>query len=76
MATDGGQKRPNLLAAHDEVGRRRPGPNESLRAWLAYYLHSAAVYEQEAMAARYWADRERLRADEITDQLNRESEAN
>ncbi|MGH3888487.1 MAG: AMED_5909 family protein [Pseudonocardiaceae bacterium] len=61
-----------LMQAHDELVRIRPGGDASLAVWLAYYQRSVALYEQIAKIdpfheheARYWAQRERHRAEEI-----------
>ena len=61
-----------LMHAHRELVRIRPNPNASLPTWLAYYQHSASVYEQVAQTdpthdgeALYWAHRERTRAQNI-----------
>jgi hypothetical protein len=68
-----GQRQPRtLMQAHRELVRIRPNPNASLPTWLAYYQHSASVYEQIAQTdpthdgeALYWAHRERTRAQNI-----------
>ena len=60
------------MQAHSELARIRPSRNAPLVAWLAYYQHSASVYEQIAQTdpthdgeALYWAQRERTRAQDI-----------
>jgi hypothetical protein len=62
-----------LMQAHRELVRIRPSRDASLAAWLAYYQRSVSVYEQVAETdpghdgeARYWAQRERTRAQNIT----------
>jgi hypothetical protein len=67
------QRQPRtLMQAHWELVRIRPSHNAPLAAWLAYYQHSASVYEQIAHTdpthdgeALYWAQRERSRAQNI-----------
>ncbi|HEY6422931.1 MAG TPA: AMED_5909 family protein [Pseudonocardiaceae bacterium] len=61
-----------LMQAHAELVRIRPGRDASSTAWLAYYQRSVSVYEQIAETdpghegeARYWAQRERARAQNI-----------
>jgi len=61
-----------LMQAHEELVRSRPGGDASLAVWLAYYQRSVTLYEQIAeidpfhgLEARYWAQRERHRAEEI-----------
>jgi hypothetical protein len=61
-----------LMQAHEQLVRMRPARDASLSAWLAYYRHSVAVYEQIAkvdpchdVEARYWAQREQARAQQI-----------
>ncbi len=61
-----------LMQAHEELVRIRPGGDASLAVWLGYYQRSVALYEQVAeidpfhdLEARYWARRERHRAEEI-----------
>ncbi|MGH3848042.1 MAG: AMED_5909 family protein [Pseudonocardiaceae bacterium] len=61
-----------LMQAHGELVRIRPGRDASSTAWLAYYQRSVSVYEQIAKTdpshegeARYWAQRERARAQNI-----------
>jgi hypothetical protein len=68
-----------LMQAHEELVRIRPGRDASLAAWLVYYQRSVAVYEQIAEIdpghdgeARYWAQRERHRGEEITAQIRKE----
>jgi len=58
-----------LMQAHDELVRIRPCRKAALPVWLAYYRHSAEVYEQITMTdpthdgeAMYWAQRERAHA--------------
>jgi hypothetical protein len=65
-----------LMQAHEELVRSRPGGDASLAVWLAYYQRSVALYEQIAeidpfhgLEARYWAQRERHRAEEIAAQI-------
>ncbi|MBA2473097.1 MAG: hypothetical protein H0V41_13005 [Pseudonocardiales bacterium] len=60
------------MQAHGELVRIRPGQDASSTAWLAYYQRSVSVYEQIAKTdpghegeARYWAQRERARAQNI-----------
>jgi len=61
-----------LMQAHEQLVRLRPARDASLSAWLAYYRHSVAVYEQIAKVdpchdteARYWAQREQACAQQI-----------
>ncbi|PZS20825.1 MAG: hypothetical protein DLM60_08240 [Pseudonocardiales bacterium] len=61
-----------LMQAHGELVRIRPGRDASSTAWLAYYQRSVSVYEQITKTdpghegeARYWAHRERARAQNI-----------
>jgi hypothetical protein len=61
-----------LMQAHEHLVRLRPVRDASLSAWLAYYRHSVAVYEQIAKVdschdaeARYWVQREQARAQQI-----------
>ncbi|HKR51788.1 MAG TPA: AMED_5909 family protein, partial [Pseudonocardiaceae bacterium] len=65
-----------LMQVHEELVRIRPGGDASLAVWLAYYQRSVALYEQIAEIepghgheARYWAQRERRRAEEIIDRI-------
>jgi len=58
-----------LMQAHEELVRIRPCRKAALPVWLAYYRHSAEVYEQIAKTdpthdgeAMYWAQRERVSA--------------
>jgi hypothetical protein len=61
-----------LMHAHEQLVHLRPARNAPLSAWLAYYRHSVTVYEQIAKVdpchdaeARYWAQREQARAQQI-----------
>ena len=61
-----------LMQAHRELVRIRPHGDASSAVWLAYYQRSVAVYEQIAETdpahdgeAQYWAQRERVRAQNI-----------
>jgi len=61
-----------LMQVHEELVRIRPNRDASLAVWLAYHQRSVALYEQIAKIdpdhdheARYWAQRERHRAEEI-----------
>ena len=61
-----------LMQAHEELVRIRPTGDASLAVWLAYYQRSVALYKQIAEIdpghgpeARYWAQREQHRAEEI-----------
>jgi len=65
-----------LRQAHQELARSRPRLQAPLGEWLAYYQRSVALYEQVAeidpfhgLEARYWAQRERHRAEEIAAQI-------
>ena len=65
-----------LMQAHEELVRIRPNRDASLAVWLAYYQRSVTLYEQIAeidpghgQEARYWAQRERHRAEEIIDRI-------
>jgi hypothetical protein len=60
------------MQVHEELVRIRPGGDASWAVWLAYYQKSVSLYEQIAEIdpwhdgeARYWAQRERRRAEEI-----------
>jgi hypothetical protein len=64
-----------LMHAHAELVRIRPARDAS-SAWLAYYQQSVALYEHIAeinpgheLEALYWAQRERIRARNIADQI-------
>jgi hypothetical protein len=68
-----------LMRAHEELVRIRPTEDASLVAWLRYYEHSVAVYEQIAHLdpchdgeALYWAGRERRRVEELTARIRKE----
>ena len=70
-----------LMQAHDELVRVRPPADASLAAWLRYYEHSVALYEQLAHIdpghdgeALYWAGRERDRVEELTGRIRKERE--
>ncbi|MGH3774223.1 MAG: AMED_5909 family protein [Pseudonocardiaceae bacterium] len=61
-----------LMAAHEELVRIRPGGDAPLGVWFGYYERSVALYELIAKIdpfhdgeARYWAWRERRRAEKI-----------
>ena len=65
-----------LMQAHDALVRIRPKRDAPQAAWLAYYQRSAALYEQIAeidpgheLEALYWAQREKIRAANITAQI-------
>lgn len=65
-----------LMQAHEELVRSRPGGDVSWAVWLGYYQRSVALYEQVAeidpfhgLEARYWARRERYRAEEIVTRI-------
>jgi hypothetical protein len=65
-----------LMHAHAELVRIRPARDASSAAWLAYYQQSVALYEHIAeidpgheLEALYWAQRERIRARNIADQI-------
>ena len=65
-----------LMQVHEELVRARPGRDAPLAVWLAYYQRSVALYEQIAEIdpfhdgeARYWAQRERHRAEETVARL-------
>jgi hypothetical protein len=62
-----------LMQAHEFLVRIRPVRKASLSTWLAYYERSVALYEHIAkidpgheLEARYWAQRERRHAEDIT----------
>jgi hypothetical protein len=64
------------MQAHTELVCIRPGRDASSSAWLAYYQRSVALYEQIAeidsgheLEALYWAQREKIRAANITAQI-------
>ena len=68
-----------LMQAHEELVRIRPPEDASLAAWLRYYEHSVALYEQIAHLdpchdgeALYWAGRERRRVEELTTRIRGE----
>ena len=68
-----------LMQAHEELVRIRPPEDASLTAWLRYYEHSVALYEQIAHLdpchdgeALYWARRERRRVEELTTRIRKE----
>jgi hypothetical protein len=68
-----------LMQAHRELVRIRPSRDASLAAWLAYYQRSVSVYEQIAKIdpghqgeARYWAQREQVRAENIAARIRPE----
>ena len=68
-----------LMQAHEELVRIRPSGDASLVAWLRYYEHSVALYEQIAHLdvchdgeALYWAGRERRRVEELTTRIRKE----
>jgi hypothetical protein len=68
-----------LMQAHEALVRIRPTEDASLAAWLRYYEHSVALYEQIAHLdpchdgeALYWAGRERRRVEELTAQIRKE----
>ena len=61
-----------LMQAHRELVRIRPGRDASSAVWLAYYQRSVSLYEQIAkidpgheVEALYWAQREKVRAENI-----------
>ena len=67
------------MQVHEELVRIRPPEDASLTAWLRYYEHSVALYEQIAHLdpghdgeALYWAGRERRRVEELTTRIRRE----
>jgi len=60
------------MQAHQELVRTRPGRDASSAVWLAYYQRSVTLYEQIVKIdpghegeALYWAQRERVRAENI-----------
>ena len=64
------------MQAHEELVRIRPPGDASLTVWLGYYQRSVALYEQiteidpfHGLEARYWAQRERHRVEEIAAQI-------
>jgi hypothetical protein len=68
-----------LMRAHEELVRIRPTEDASLAAWLRYYEHSVALYEQIAHLdpchdgeALYWAGREQRRVEELTTLIRKE----
>jgi hypothetical protein len=70
-----GQPR-TLMQAHRELVRIRPGRDASSAVWLAYYQRSVSLYEQIAKIdpghegeALYWAQRERVRAENIVTRI-------
>ena len=65
-----------LMQVHEELVSIRPCRKAALPVWLAYYRHSAEMYEQIAKTdprhdgeAMYWAERERVRAKRIEDRI-------
>ena len=70
-----GQPR-TLMQAHQELVRIRPGRDALSAVWLAYYQRSVSLYEHIAKIdpghkgeALYWAQRERVRAEEIATRI-------
>jgi len=68
-----------LMQAHEELVRIRPSRDAALVEWLRYYRLSVELYERIAVIdpghnddARYWAQRERHHAEEITAQIREE----
>ena len=66
------------MQAHKELVRIRPCRKASLSVWLAYYQHSAQIYEQIAKTdpthdgeAMYWAQREQAHAKTIEARIQR-----
>jgi hypothetical protein len=66
----------NIDACSRRLVRIRPARDASSAAWLAYYQQSVALYEHIAeidpgheLEALYWAQRERIRARNIADQI-------
>jgi hypothetical protein len=62
-----------LMQAHAELVRIRPGLDASPSVWLAYYQRSVSLYEHIAeidpgheLEAMYWAQREKIRAANIS----------
>ncbi|MGH3873507.1 MAG: AMED_5909 family protein [Pseudonocardiaceae bacterium] len=73
MTEDEVERPRTLRQVHEVLVRSRPRLKAPLGEWLAYYQRSVALYEQIAtidpfhdLEARYWAHRERHRAEEIT----------
>jgi hypothetical protein len=65
-----------LMQAHRELVRIRPDRDASSAVWLAYYQRSVSLYEQIAKIdpghegeALYWAQRERVRAENIVTRI-------
>jgi hypothetical protein len=56
-----------LLHAHAELVRIRPARDASSAAWL--YEHIAEIDPGHELEALYWAQRERIRARNIADQI-------
>jgi hypothetical protein len=66
-----------LIAAHELLVSVRPGASASPETWLAYYRRSAAVYAEVAEVdrghhheARYWAIREREKANNLQGEID------
>ncbi len=66
-----------LMQAHEELVRIRPDRDASLKVWLTYYQRSATLYAQIAATdpdheseARYWSQREQVRARDIQARIN------
>ncbi|WP_245975527.1 AMED_5909 family protein [Amycolatopsis palatopharyngis] len=65
-----------LMQAHEVLSSMRPSEDAPLPVWRDYYRRSAATYARIAEIDRghhhealYWADRENLKADEISKRL-------
>jgi hypothetical protein len=67
-----------LMEAHELLTHVRPAHDASARTWLDYYRHSAAVYSEVAEIDRghhhealYWANRERVKANRLADEITK-----
>jgi hypothetical protein len=72
-----------LMQAHELLTRMRPDRAASPQTWLAYYRRSAAMYAEVAEIdrghhheARYWANRERAKANTIAAEITPRAASN
>jgi hypothetical protein len=66
-----------LQQAHDALVALRPSPGADQAVWVSYYRRSSTVYRHVAEVdpghqahARYWADREKAKADLLVSQTS------
>lgn len=71
-----------LSGAHAQMAKERPKADAPLVDWLRFYRRSAAVYAEVAEIDRghhheamYWATRERERANDVQDRIDRSKRA-